>query len=391
MPLSDLAIKNACPKEKRYTLFDTGGLYIEISPNGGKWWRFRYRVDGKTKVMSLGTYPEVSLKAARNKRDTARLKVANGEDPSAKRDNLLTFQDVAQEWLEHRKKDISQETIKFYTCYFNKYIVKEIPKKPIDKLNTQDFLSVFRNIEKRDHLVTAKRLSQMCSLIIKYAKISGLIKVNPIEDISQVLLTRASTHRASITNPEEVGKLLLKILNYKTENPFIGLALRIIPYVFVRSSELCNAVWNEFDFDNALWIIPAERMKKRREHVVPLARQVIELFEKVRKISTNEICFPRRSDKSKPIKQTYLLRALRSIGYGQQDMCTHGFRSTASTLLNEQGYRPDIIELQLAHVDKNTIRAIYNRAQYLEERREMMQHWADYLDGLREKAAIEAN
>ncbi len=388
--LTELAVKSAKPAEKRYTLFDTGGLYLEVAPNGSKWWRFRYRINGKQKVMSFGVYPDVSLKNARDKRDAARTLLANGGDPLGEKKEseklACTFDSVLEEWFEYRKREWAPSYIRAMRLRVNRYLHGKLPDKPFSELEVQDFLSIIREIEKRGTFETARKIAQICGQVCRYARLSGLIKSNPIEGIAEILVPYKSEHFKAITDPVQIGQLLRDIQHYPGRPP-TGFALRILPYVFIRSQELRGARWSEINFDTATWVIPPERMKMRREHIVPLATQVVKLFDDLKFFTGNsELCFPSPMSNSIPITDMALLNALRRIGYSRDEMCIHGFRAMASTLLNEQGYRPDIIEAQLAHKEKDAVREAYNHAEYLEERRKMMQEWADYLDTLRNTA-----
>jgi integrase len=388
--LTDGAIKAAKPREKRYTLFDTGGLYLEVAPKGGKWWRLRYRYAGKTKVMSLGIYPTVSLKNAREKRDAARTLLANGGDPLAEKGEKSSapdFATVAEEWFQFKSRTWAERTRLKTRNRLEAHLLRGIPCKPFPELEAQDFLRVIRKVETQGKHVTAHQLAQICGQIVRYAKLSGVIKYNPIQDIADLLVPAEHKHFATTTDPEKIGNMLADIRVYSGTTS-VSMALRILPYVFVRSGEIRGARWSEIDFDSATWTIPAARMKTRREHVVPLANQVVELFMELFEYGQHrgDLCFPSPMSATRQISDVALLNGLRRIGYGRDEMCIHGFRSMASTLLNERGYRPDIIEAQLAHVDQNQIRAAYNHATYLEERRAMMQDWADYLDDLRIKA-----
>ena len=390
--LTETIIKATKPKNKRFTLFDTGGLYIEVSPSGGKWWRFRFKDSlGKTKVISLGTHPEISLKAARVKRDELRTKIANGDfqdiQPKApiivKAPECRLFSDVAKEWYEFKSKTWSE-----YSKKIVKYILQWLgpvsDSKPVGELDVQDFLRIFRAYEKRGKFCISNKLAGTATQIMRYARLCGYIKLNPLVDVKDLLIHKKTQHFATISDPEEIGRLLCLIDSKKCINNAYT-ALRIMPYVFVRSNELLYSRWEEIDLDAAIWKIPAERMKMRREHIVPLARQVVTLFREHQKSSTGPYCFPSKKN-SRTMERTVLNDSLHRLGVPVGTMTVHGFRSMASTLLNEKGYRPDIIELQLAHVDKNAIRRTYNHALYLDERRQMMQEWADYLDSLRDAA-----
>ena len=388
--LTDKGIKAAKPRESRYTLFDTGGLYLEVAPAGGKWWRMRFRLNGKNNVMSLGTYPDVSLKMARDKRDNIRTLLAKGLDPrdSKRKTQTPTFREVMDEWITFKEKTWSAKTRSENLSRIKCYLRQKITEKPITELETKDFLHILREIEARGKYPTAHYVAGICSQVIRYAKLSGIIKYNPIEGISSLLAPMNITHHPVITDSKQLKLLLENIRSFNTSLSISLIsALRIMPYVFVRSNELRCARWSEFDFDNALWIIPATRMKMRKEHIVPLASQVLEMFKTLRDYLGDRIdlCFPSLRSASAPINQHALRRALRRMGYASGELCVHSFRGIASTCLNEMGYRPDIIEMQLAHVETNHVRAAYNHALYLDERREMMQHWADYLDSLLEE------
>lgn len=332
----------------------------------------------------------MSLKNAREKRDSARTLLANGGDPAAERHaqeaklNAPVFKQVAENWFSGKKHGWTERHIKSVRQRLDKHLIGKLDHKPIADLEVSDFLPILRAIEARGKFETAHRVAQICNQICRFAKLSGIIKANPIDGVSEILIAPKTTPMAALTKLEDISALLIDI-QYYTGRPVTGFALRIMPYVFVRSGELRGARWSEFNFETATWTIPAERMKKRREHIVPLAKQVVDLFNELKYFSgDHELCFPSPMSNTRPITDICLLNALRRMGYGREQMCIHGFRTIASTLLNEQGYRPDVIETQLAHVESNTVRAAYNRSDYLEERRKMMQEWADYLDSLRD-------
>lgn len=389
--LSDSAVKNAKPQEKRYKLPDAQGLYLEIAPNGGKWWRLRYFYNGKEKLISLGVYPAVSLKMARERRDEARRMLAEGKDPYLENQRqaeeaekkAVTFYEIALDWF--RVKESSWTSGHAKRMMLRIKHLKRLPDKPVAEMEMEDFLPFLKDYENSGKIETCRRMSQMISQVCRYARLMKLMSGDPLQDINELLLTPKIKPRAALLDPKRIGCLLADIDSYNGHS-FIRYALRIMPYVFTRSSELRLAVWNEIDFEKALWIIPAERMKMRRAHVVPLASQVLELFVTLRKICKSNLCFPSPMSVTQPISDVGLLNALRRLGYSREEMCIHGFRAIASTHLNEMGFRPDIIEAQLAHLEQNAVRAAYNRADYLNERRDMMQKWADYLDGLRNNA-----
>ena len=389
--LTDTAIRTAKPKEKPWKLTDGGGLYLLVNPTGGKLWRLKYRFGGKEKLLALGSYPFVSLKDARTRAIAAKELLTRGMDPSAERKAAkveaaaaaLTFEKVAREWYAKR---IGKWTPRHASGVLRRLEVHAFPDlgaRPIAELGAPDFLAVLHGIEKTGHMETARRVAQICGQVTRYARLAGIVPADAASGLTEALTVRQARHFATITEPEKIGHLLRAIDDYQGE-PAMCHALRILPYVFVRSSELRCATWDEVDLEAAEWSIPAERMKMKRPHVVPLARQVVALFASMRRFSGNgRLVFPGMASATRPLTDVGLLSALRRMGYAKGKMTVHGFRSMASTLLNEQGFNRDWIERQLAHCEKNAVRAAYNHAEYLPERRRMMQAWADYLDGLR--------
>ena len=391
--LTDTAVRTAKPKPKPYKLADGHGLYLEVAPSGGKWWRLKYRLAGKEKRLSLGVYPAVSLKEARARAAVAKEQLARGLDPSAERRAakieaaaaVNTFEHVARDWFARQKDGWTPRHAVTVLRRLEGHVFPVLGSRPIAELGAPDFLAVLRRVEASGHIETARRVAQICGQVTRYARLFGIVQADAASGLSEVLTTRQARHFATITEPGEVGTLLRAIDDYQGE-PSTCHALRILPYVFVRSSELRCAVWDELDLDAAMWVIPAERMKMRRQHVVPLARQVVALFQSMRQFSSGgRLVFPGLASRTRPLSDVGLLNALRRMGYARGEMTVHGFRSLASTLLNGQGYPPDWIEAQLAHAERNSVRDAYNRAQYLPERRKMMQEWADYLDSLREQ------
>ena len=392
--ITDSQIKSAKAKDKRYIISDQGGLFLEIAPSGSKWWRFRYTFAGRRRLMSFGVYPEISLKKARERRDQARVLIAQGVDPLEEKNQAEaksgpTFGEVAKEWFALKSRSWAESNIKPMRLRLEKYLLSNFDKTPIKDLTTQDFLKVLRGIEGRGKYETAHRIAQMASQISRFARLSGLIAHNPLADIADILIPVKTTHHKAIITPDEIG-CMLRDLEYSKSRPVTTFALKIMPYVFVRSGELRSARWDEIDFETRTWTIPAERMKMRKDHVVPLETQVVELFEDLKFFSGDgELCFPSTMSKTRCLTDVGLLNALRRLGYGRDEMCIHGFRGMASTILNEKGYRSDAIEAQLAHADKSQVRAAYNRAEYLDERRQMMQEYADYLDSLKAAQTLE--
>ena len=395
MPLTDTAIRTAKPTDKAVKLFDGGGLYLEIAPSGGKWWRLKYRFQGKEKRISLGTYPTVSLKDARERREQAKRLIEQGIDPSNQRkeakaaaaaieqEQNTTFEAVARDWFSKKRNAWTPGHQKKILSRLENQLFPFLGAKLFSSLEPGDFLAAIQKAESRGAIETAHRLAQLCGQVSRYARIVGLTRYDVAAGLTEALTPVQTNHYATITDPTEVGHLLRAIDEYAGE-PSICFALKVLPFVFVRSVELRGAEWREFDFESATWIIPAERMKMKRPHTVPLARQVISLLNDLRNTTeSGRYLFPSLFSASRPISDMGLLNALRRMGYAKGVMTIHGFRSMASTLLNEQGYRADVIEAQLAHGEKNAIRAAYNHAEYLPERRRMMQEWADYLDGLK--------
>ena len=371
---------------------DGGGLYIHVSPTGGKLWRMAYSFDGKQKTLSFGAYPAVSLKDARQKREEAKEQLAKGIDPGAqkkavkaaiKTESTSSFEVVAREWFDKFKDSWVDHHGKKIFARLEKDIFPLIGGKAIGSVTAPELLEVLRRIEARGAIETAHRTLQNCGQIFRYAIATGRAERDPTADLRDALSPVNSTNFASITEPKDIGALLRDIDEY-TGNLIVRAALRMAPYVFVRPGELRRAEWSEFNMEDAEWRIPASRMKMKEKHIVPLSRQVVSILEDLHQYTGHtRYLFPSMRANSAPISDVTLLAALRRMGYDKDTMTVHGFRSMASTLLNEQGYNRDWIERQLAHGERNTVRASYNFAQYLPERRKMMQEWSDYLDGLR--------
>ena len=396
--ITDAAIKNAKPSEKVQKLFYEEGLFLLIPPSGGKWWRFKYHLGGKEKLLSLGVYPAVSLKEARSRRDEAKALLAQGIDPSTAkkeakksaaavtREHDATFEAVAREWYSKKTVALSSGHQRKVLSRLENQLFPHIGGIPLTMLESAHVLSAVRHAEERGFIETAHRLVQLVGQVCRYARLCGYIKYDIAAGLVEALPPIQRGHYAAMTDPTEIGHLLRAIETYPGDISMVY-ALRIMPYVFVRSGELRAAEWSEFNLAAAEWVIPAVRMKMKRPHVVPLARQVVSLLSEIAKYTCGgRYVFPSSFSASKCISDVGFLNTLRRMGYSKEQMTIHGFRSMASTLLNEQGYRADVIEVQLSHGDQDAIRAAYNRALYLDERRRMMQEWADYLDGLREQS-----
>ncbi len=395
MPLSDIAIRNAKSKDKPYKLYDANGLFLLVTPSGGKWWRLKYRLNGKEKLLSLGTYPVIGLKEARIKRDETRQLIAQGVNPGERRreakaviaamekEKKTTFSAVAREWFAKKRAAWTDGHQKKILSRLENQLFPYIGERQFSSLEAADYLAVIQKAESRGAIETAHRLAQLCGQITRYARIAGVVAHDAATGLNEALAPVKTKHYAAIVVPSEMGELLRSIDEYPGE-PVLCYALKLLPYVFVRSGELRGAVWDEINFDAAEWVIPAGRMKMRRPHVVPLARQAIALFRSLKELSGNGVLiFPSSFSATRCISDVGLLNALRRMGYGKDKMTIHGFRTSASTMLNELGYNKDWIEAQLAHAEKNAVRDAYNRAEYLPERRKMMQEWADYLDNLK--------
>ena len=392
MSLAESVIRSAKPRGKPYKLFDERGLFMLVHPRGTKYWRLKYRFEGREKVCSLGVYPDTGLAQARVNRDRIRQSLASGVDVAAERraareGQQNTFQAIALEWLG--RQPFTPKTLKKAQWTFNDLIFRYIGNWPIRSIKPTDVLDVVRRLEKRGKIETAHRTKQRIGQVMRYAIATGRADRDPTPDLRGALTPLRVVNRAAIVEPNRVAELLLAIDGYSgsVETEY---ALKLAPLLFVRPGELRNAVWREFDLESETpeWRIPAEKMKMRRMHIVPLASQAVALLKELSGLEIeSEFVFPSHMDRNRPISENTLGAALRRMGFSNKEMTAHGFRAMASTLLNEQGYHPDVIELQLAHTERNDVRAAYNRAQRLGERRQMMQEWANYLDQLRLRAS----
>ena len=394
--LTETQVKNAKAQERAYKLTDGNQMYLYVSPAGGRSWRLDAVVNGKRATLTLGKYPAMSLKQARDAADKARKLIAQGIDPreerkriaeqarEAERRQMLTFERVAWEWFDVQMVNRRPEHVKNIRNRLNHHILPYIGGLPIAGITPNDILEALRHTEARGAHDLTHRLYQLVNQIFRFARICRHVPSNPADGLTLALVpVPKHTPRAALLAPEDVMHLLQSIDAYPGY-PSVLFALKILPYVFVRSQELRGARWQEIDFNKALWTVPAERMKMKTVHVVPLARQVVELFKELQRwTGDSEFIFPSSHSRNKAITDNGLLLALRRMGYTKEEMTVHGFRSIASTLLNEAGYRWDVVEAALAHAERNAVRAAYNRTDYLEERRAMMQQWADYLDALR--------
>jgi integrase len=390
MPLTDTTIRTVKPGTNPMSLFDGGGLYLLVSPTGGKWWRFKYRFAGKSKLLSLGTYPVVKLKDARTKRDELRQQLASGIDPGqarkaakiAQHGDANSFEVIAREWFIKFKPTWVASHADKIIRRLERDVFPYLGSRPINSITAPALLTVLRRIETRGALETAHRAMQNCGQIFRYAIATGRAERDPSADLRGALPPTKEKHYASITDPKVIGDLLRAIDGYQGYQ-VTRCALKLAPLVFVRPGELRMAQWSEFNLEAAEWRIPAERMKSRAPHIVPLSSQAITILRELQPLTGSaKYVFPSVRTNSRPMSNNTVNASLRRLGYATTEMTGHGFRSMASTILNEQGWHRDAIERQLAHAERDTVRAAYNYAEHLPERRRMMQAWADYLDGL---------
>ncbi len=392
MPLTDIIIRTAKPKDKQYKLSDEKGMYLLVKPNGGKYFRFKYRFAGKEKVQALGVYPEVSLKEAREMCYELRKLIRHGVDPAQvkkeKKRQLISstensFIKVAAEWHEARLGSWTPTHAAKILRRFELDVFPSIGHRPINEIVAPELLSVVREIENRGAIDIAHRVLQTCGQIFRYAIATGKAERDVAADLRGALKTRKKNNYAylkAVDLPEFLSKLEIYDGNLQTK-----LALKLLMLTFVRTGELRAAKWEEIDIKTAEWRIPEERMKMKQLHIVPLSKQAINILHEIKQLHTQEFIFPNNANPLKHMSENTILFALYRMGYHSK-ATGHGFRATASTILNEKGFRSDVIERQLAHGERNQIRASYNHAEYLPERRDMMQWWGDYLDGVNTSA-----
>ena len=398
MPLTEIACRQAkCPPEKlRARLSDRDGLYLEVLPAGGKYWRLKFRFGGKEKRLALGVYPTVTLTQARIECQKARGHLAAGNDPAelkqtakivARAPGAATFETVARAWHAQWKASRTDHHTAYVLRRLQADVFPAIGHKAIDEITAPMLVAVSKKIETRGALDIAKRALQTCAQVLRYAVAHGYIARNPGADVkpADVLKGHKKVNYARL-DAKEMPELLRKMLVYDG-SPYTRFALQLIALTFVRTSELIEAGWSEIDLEAAEWRIPPERMKMRTPHIVPLAAQAVDALRCLREIRRSERVFPGDRDPDKPMSNNTILKALDRMGYKHR-MTGHGFRGVASTILHEQGFPHEHIELQLAHQERNAVSASYNHATYLRERRLMMQAWADHLDSLRTGAKV---
>jgi len=392
MALTDTKIRNAKPGEREFKLADSGGLYLLVTPAGGKLWRVKFRSSGKERKLSLGGWPAVSLAMARKERDKARELIAAGSDPAREKQldkrrategAAATFSVIAREYCEKRKREGWAEA----TAEKSEFLLSQltdISALPIVDILPADVLGCLRKIERRGKLETARRSLQFASNVFRYGVATARVSSDPTRDLRGALTTPKVRHHAAILAPVRVGELLRAIDGYEGQG-MTKLALQLAPHVFVRPGELRQARWEEIDLEGALWVIPPEKAKMRKPHHVPLSRQVLELLQEVQAVTGSAgYVFPSIRSRTRPMSENTVNAGLRRMGYSKDEMTGHGFRAMASTLLNESGkWHPDAIERALAHGEADKVRAAYHRGAHWKERVEMSQWWSDHLDMLR--------
>ncbi|HWF66295.1 MAG TPA: integrase arm-type DNA-binding domain-containing protein [Acidobacteriaceae bacterium] len=391
-PLTDVKLKtSACPKGQAIMkLHDGNGLYLWVFSNGKKHWRFRWHVDGKERLLALGQYPHVSLAEARKRRDKLQTQRANDLDPSAERKaanqrkrvaQANSFQVVALEWYEKQRHTWVASHIRDVDRRLRGNIFPILGLRPIGEIEAPELLSAIRKIESRGSYDLAHRVLQVCGQVFRYGIATGRCTRDLSKDLRGALTPHVKQHQAAV-RPEELPKLMRAIAGYdRLGSSQVRLALQLLALTFVRTGELIGATWPEFNLDEKVWVIPAERMKMRAEHIVPLSTRTIALLAELKPLSGHsQFILPGRNA-AKTLSNGAMLMALKRLGYKGR-MTGHGFRAVASTVLNEHGFRPDVIERQLAHCERNAVRGAYNRAEYLSERKRMMQWWADYVDSV---------
>ena len=392
MALSSLAATKAKPRDKQYKLADGHGLYLLVTPQGGRYWRMNYRFNGKAKTMALGVFPLVTLAAAREKRDEARKLLASRSEPTEKRRALEAqeaceattgFRTVAEEWLAKREREgLGNVTIGKLKWLLD-FAYPSLGDRRIHEITSMELLAVLRMVEGRGRHETARRLRSVCGRVFRYAIATGRAEHDVSAHLRDALTKPKVKHLAAITNSQQVGPLMRAIEGCEGHT-VTKAALKLAPHVFVRPGELRHAEWTEISFENSLWSIPADKMKMRRPHRVPLSRQSLSILSSIREVTgTGKFVFPGFQSLKRPMSENALNGALRRLGYSGDEMTSHGFRAMASTLLNEMGkWHPDAIERQLAHAEADAVRRAYARGEHWEERVRMMQVWSNYLDEL---------
>ena len=398
MALTDTAVRAAKPRDKEYKLADGGGLYLLVTPSGGRLWRVKFRVLGIEKKLAIGRYPDVSLGEARKARDAAREVVGAGGDPAAakRRQRVaakiaagITFGDVAREYIDKVEREGRSPATVSKLRWVRELLLPALGNRPIDQIEPHDVLAVLKQQEAAGILETAKRTRAFASRVFRYAVATTRAKTDPASLLLGAVAAPKPKHLAAIVDAKRAGDLLRAIEAYSGQ-PATRFALALLPHVFVRPGELRQAEWSEIDLEAAVWRIPAARMKKRREHVVPLSGQSLAILEQARALTGDgRYVFPAIGRRGRPLSENTITIALRRMGFSAEEMTAHGFRAMASTLLNESGkWSPDAIERALAHKDGDHVRAAYHRGAHWQERVTMAQWWSDHLDTLRTGAKV---
>lgn len=396
--LTDTIARNAKTKpdgkQAKYT--DGGGLYLLVMKSG-KYWRYDYTYEGKRKTLAIGVYPDIGLKAARDKHQQAREQLASGIDPSEHKQTVRaeqiakvenSFEAIAREWHKKFSPQWSERHAGNVIRRLEHDFFPYIGNRPIADLEPPDVLKCLRRIEERGAVDTAHRAKTDCGSVFRYAVATGRATRDPTPDLKGALAPIERKHFAAITDPQEVGEMLRAITEYHGDIKTIS-GLQLSAYLFQRPGEVRKMEWSEIDFEAAMWEIPAERMKKRKAHLVPLSRQALAILEELKPLTGRfKYVFTARTNINKPMGANTLIKALQRLGYDSETMTAHGFRALASTRLYEMGFPADVIEKQLAHLVGNEVRRAYDRSQHIQERTAMMQQWADYLDSLRDGATV---
>lgn len=394
MALTDTAIRNAKPKDKPYKVADSQGLYLLVNPRGSKLWRVKYRINGAERKLALGAYPEITLAEARAARDAARRQLAHAVDPNvAKRQARIeasmragnSFASVAEELIAKREQEgVSPRTLEKYT-WLLKLLGPEFGRRPVAEITPAELLHELKHHERRGRLETAKRMRSFASRVFRYAAATTRAERDPAQLLLGALIQPRVKHFAAITEPTAFGGLLRAIEDYSGD-PAVMHALKLTPHLFQRPGELRQMEWAEINFEKAIWTLPSDKMKMRQPHAVPLSRQALAILKNMQGLTgKGKYVFPSVRTRARPISENTITAALRRMGYTKEQMTAHGFRTSASSLLNESGkWNPDAIERALAHMVSGEIRRIYNQSAYWAERVAMAQWWSDYLDELRE-------
>lgn len=390
MPLSDIQVRNLKPRERAYKVSDFEGLFVLVKPNGSKLWQFKYRMDGKERLLSIGVYPEVSLAQARKAKEGARSNIAMGQDPSeAKQEEKRlrleakgqTFEKIGEAFLAKQRKEGKSAATLSKTEYHLKLANRDFGRKPVTEITAPMILKALRKVEAKGNYETAHRLRARIGSIFRYAVASGVAETDPTYALRDALIRPTRVHRAAIIDPTALGRLIVEIDGFDGQAT-TRIGLKLLAILAQRPGELRNAKWDEFDFEEKVWSIPAVKMKMRRDHCVPLPEQALVLLEQLQAMNNKgDYLFPSIRTWTRPMSENTLNAALRRMGYSGDEMTAHGFRASFSTLANESGlWNPDAIERALAHVEKNEVRRAYARGEHWEERVRLADWWAAFLE-----------